>query len=244
MDQVQLCRGFTIEQWRALSKKLAPGGAARQDQTAWNCAIEIFDRRIRERFFSCIEVLQEADPHLDVDIAEDAPADCSTLPDGGDKANVVPGFAIMALCCLLIETLQSFCEDVGQATQPSDPCTWPKGKCNKDENRRTSEKFKIFLQRRSFGDTFKKDSVAQHFVDGVRNGILHDAETRRCVIWREEPEGQIIEKLNGRYALNRKLFYEALKAEFESYLCELRDPNKAELRDRFLKKMDEIVKKC
>jgi hypothetical protein len=83
--------------------------------------------------------------------------------------------------------------------------------------------------------------VARSFVNGVRNGIFHEAETRGWVIWREEPPGQILVREDGRYALNRTEFYNALKAEFHGYVGELRDPSKSELRTRFKKKMSDVV---
>jgi hypothetical protein len=227
VDAVTLCRGFTVEQWRMLRKRLDVAGALTQDETAWNCAIDIFARRVRERFLSCIEALQRADSRSDKAVAHGAPADCSTLPNDGDTAIVVPGFAIMALCCLLVETLQSFREQPGQAAALGGDMG----------------KFKRFLKRPSFGLAFQEDEVAEGFYKGVRNGILHDAETRHCVIWRDEPEDKIIEKHGDQYALNRELFYGALKAEFESYLREIRSPHSAELRCRFVDKMDELVNK-
>ena len=107
---MQICRGFTDTQWRKLRKRLKQDGSPSNDDAAWRCAIEVFERRIRERFLSCVEALQTNDSKLDVEVPSDAPADCSTLPTGAEKDAVVPGFAIMALCCLLIETLQSFRE--------------------------------------------------------------------------------------------------------------------------------------
>jgi hypothetical protein len=47
---------------------------------------------------------------------------------------------------------------------------------------------------------------------------------------------------DGRYAVNRTEFYNALKAEFDGYVAELRDPSNFELRTRFKKKMSDIVK--
>lgn len=92
---------------RSLQRRLIKrGGANSDDEKAWHCAVEVFDRRIHERFLSCIEALESADSKSDVYVPDDAPADCSTLPEKNDT--VVPGFAIMALCCLLAETLQSF----------------------------------------------------------------------------------------------------------------------------------------
>jgi hypothetical protein len=46
------------------------------------------------------------------------------------------------------------------------------------------------------------------------------------------------------YALNRTAFYRALKGEFGKYASDLRNPENADLRQRFVKKMNDIVKKC
>jgi hypothetical protein len=113
------------------------------------------------------------------------------------------------------------------------------GKCIKPT---TTDQFREFLRRPAFCGAFDDDSVARSFVNGVRNGIFHEAETRGWVIWREEPPGQILVLEDGRYALNRTEFYHALKAEFDGYVAELRDPNNSELRTRFKKKMSDIVK--
>jgi hypothetical protein len=77
-------------------------------------------------------------------------------------------------------------------------------------------------------------------VHGIRNGILHEAETRKWVIWRHEPAGKIVAPEEDGFALNRTLFYEAVKNEFESYLRELGDPTNEDLRERFKEKMDDL----
>jgi hypothetical protein len=38
---VQICRGFSDEQWRTIRLRLDKG-----DESAWPCAVEIFERRI------------------------------------------------------------------------------------------------------------------------------------------------------------------------------------------------------
>ncbi len=234
-EPVQICRGFTDEQWRTIRLCLDKG-----DESAWPCAVEIFERRIKERYLSCIEVLITADSKLDVGVPDQAPADCSTLPDDQGRPVVVPGFAILALCCLLAETLQGFREKPAKSNAPSGPCTFQDdGKCIKPT---TTDQFREFLRRPAFRGAFDDDGVARSFVNGVRNGIFHEAETRGWVIWREEAPGQILVREDGRYALNRTEFYHALKAEFDGYVAELRDPNNSELRTRFKKKMSDIVK--
>ena len=129
MDEtVQICRGFAVAQWKTLHSQLINrDGTNSNDQEAWRCAIEVFERRIRERFLSCIEALEAADSKLDISAPDKAPADCSSLPQRS-KA-VVPGFAIMALCCLLAETLPSFRCRTEMPHNPEARCSYPDGPC-------------------------------------------------------------------------------------------------------------------
>ena len=234
-EPVQICRGFTSHQWKSLQSRLDAG-----DESAWTCAIEVFERRIRERYLSCLEVLMRADSGLDVSVPSPPPADCSTLPEDHGKQVVVPGFAILALCCLLAETLQGFREKPAKPIASSGSCTFQDdGKCIKPS---TTDQFREFLRRPAFRGAFDDDSVARSFVNGVRNGIFHEAETRGWLVWRDEPPGQILVLEDGRYALNRSEFYDALNADFEGYIAELRDPRNSDLRSRFKKKMTDIVK--
>lgn len=213
------------------------------DEAAWSCAVEVFERRIRERFLSCIEALADADSRLDIEVPPGAPPDCSTLPDDGGKRVLVPGFAIMALCCLLIETLQAFREAPSRPIQVVGPCLYPNGDCIRPASS-TTDLFRSFLRLPAFRGEFDDDEVARSFIRGVRNGILHEAETREWIIWRNEPEGRILAPRGDGYVLNRSEFYSTLKLEFAQYLQELRDPHNAAMRGRFLKKMNDIEKEC
>jgi len=237
-EVTQMCRGFTNEQWRGLRGRLGV-----DDGAAWTCAVEVFERRIRERFLSSIEALADADSRLDVDTLPGAPPDCSTLPQDGRERVVVPGFAIMALCCLLIETLQSFREAPGEPAEAHGPCTYPTGACIRPVTS-TTEQFKKFLRLPAFGGAFDDDRIARDFVRGVRNGILHEAETLGWVIWRDEPEGRILQPQGDGYVLNRSEFHRALKAEFQKYLQELRRLPDGPMRDRFVKKMNDVEREC
>jgi hypothetical protein len=241
---MQICRGFTAEQWTVLRTRLVDkDGTILEDENAWRCAVEVFERRIRERFLSCICALERSDSLADIDVPATAPADCSSLPDDKCQEIVVPGFAILALCCLLIETLQSFREQRIPSAQPVGPCTYPQGPCIRPEPA-TNEAFRKFLRLPAFGGAFSSSEVASRFVGGVRNGILHDAETRRWAIWRNEPSGEMVEKEGRGYALNRTAFRQAVTEEFERYLADLRTPENVDLRKRFVEKVDRIVKDC
>lgn len=241
LDQIQICRGFTDKQWQELRSNLIDAdGQIQCDQEAWKCAIEIFDRRMRERFFSCIDALERADSRAPyIDVPKDAPPDQSTLPP--DIATT-PGFAIMALCCLLIETLQTFREG-NPEQRPPDKCPTP-GKCVHKLSG-TNEAFAAFLQRPggAFVGVFR-NNLASKFVRGVRNGILHEAETRKWVIWRDNPDGRIVEEKNGIFVLDRTRFCNKLRKEYKSYIDDLHDPNKDELRQKFINGMDGVVEKC
>lgn len=223
--EASLCFGFLKSGWQNLKKRLEDG-----DENAWSEAIGVFERRMRERFFSSIDALVAADTKPDL-----AP------PTQGQIDPCIPGFSIMALCCLLIDTLQGFREKPIRSVAPTGPCAFPSGPCVKPPPG-TSEQFKSFLRRPAFGETFKDDALAQAFVDGVRNGILHEAETRKWVIWREEPVGLLVANEQDGFALNRTLFYNAIKKEFESYLQELREHSNGAMRQRFKKKMNDIFK--
>ena len=203
--KADLCFRFSTTEWRALARKLDC-----DDEGAWKEAIGVFERRITERFLSSIDALFAADTKPDLQSTN------STHTE-----HCIPGFSIMALCCLLIETLQGFRED-------------PRG---------TNEDIKRFLRRPAFGNAFN-GQVAGRFAKGIRNGIFHEAETRRWVIWRDEPTGKIVASEGDGFALNRSLFYAAVRREFESYRKELRDAANPDLRKRFKKKMDVLCGKA
>lgn len=129
----------------------------------------------------------------------------------------------MGLCCLLIETLQSFRHSRKQQSSP--------------------HVFGKFLGLPAFRGEFADHQIVKRFVREIRDGILHDAETRHWIIRRDEPPGRILEHRGKRYIVNRTEFSKALKTEFENYVRELRDPSERQLRGRFVEKMDDIVEK-
>jgi len=136
------------------------------------------------------------------------------------------GFAVMALDCLLIETLQQFRE----------------GKAETSGNK-SKDYFVRFLTDTAFGDFFTKE-MAIKFYQQIRCGILHQAETKensRLLIREHTP--LVAQTPDGRgLIINRRLFHSQLVRVFDEYISSLRDPSHAELRSNLRKKMDHICR--
>ena len=165
----------------------------------WQEAIEMLEDRIRGRFLDIIHLIE---------------------------GEIYAGFAVLALDCLLIETLQQFREGVSET---------PRGQ--------SKSYFTSFLTEGYFGQYFD-EKMAIMFYRQIRCGILHQAEVKgssRVLIRWGTP---LVKYTNDRKGLviNRKLFHQQLIQEFEDYINRLREPSNQELRGNFKKKMDYICK--
>lgn len=138
------------------------------------------------------------------------------------------GFAVMALDCLLVETLQQFRE--GKEETP---------------RAKSKEYFVGFLTDKAFGSFFTRE-MAERFYDQIRCGILHQAETKENSKLRIGVDTPLVEPTSdGRgLIINRKLFHHRLVCVFEEYLASLGDSSQVELRENFRKKMDHICRKA
>jgi len=114
----------------------------------WDVAIKILDQRLTERYILPIEVLQTAE--------NEKPA-----------YNKKFGFTVLAIDCLLIETLQSFYEGLT------------------DSNRKSRQLFdRFFQQKDNFKYLFSDSADRKYFYDNFRCGILHQAQTfSKAKIW-------------------------------------------------------------
>jgi hypothetical protein len=134
------------------------------------------------------------------------------------------GFAILALDCLLVETLQQAIRGT-QDTPRGDAAAY----------------FKEFLMRPAFQGAFDATS-AELFRDTIRNGILHQAETKRSsLVRRDGPIVQITPSRDG-VIVNPVLFHLRLKDAFQDYIEELKQPG-SPLRKAFRLKMEFIAGK-
>lgn len=132
------------------------------------------------------------------------------------------GFAVLALDCVLIESLWGF-----ESGKPSP------GK---------KVVYVRFLNRpRLMAGGFDKDS-ADSFCQCIRNGITHDGETRKgWLIEMTVPQGKIIETTSsGEYRLNRAEFHMAVVSEFEEWLQKVRQ-TRASDREHMRDRMEQII---
>ncbi len=166
---------------------------------SWQTAIKIFEDRINGRFIEIIDRIQEME---------------------------YAGFTVMALNCLLIETLQQFYHGVRETP-----------------HRKVKEYFCEFLTTTSFGRYFDRKQ-AEIFYSDVRNGILHQAETKKSTkIWIRQ-DAPLVGWTDDRkgVAIHRKKCSAQLVHEFELYVRRLRQKSSEsfELRKHFKTKMNGI----
>ncbi len=133
------------------------------------------------------------------------------------------GFAILAIDCLLVETFQGFREGIV------------------DHNGQSGRLVRAFLSQRlgeHFDDGAEKAGKAGIFYDRCRCGIHHSGQTDGD--FRVRRSGPLIEFETGSVIVNRTVFHEAIKREFDSYLEELAESGNHDLRKKFRRKMNAI----
>jgi hypothetical protein len=133
------------------------------------------------------------------------------------------GFAIIALDCIVLESLWGFMN--GKAV--------PHGK--------EKQVYQEILTGKAFGLSAE---LSEKFRDLVRNGIMHDAETRnRWLIEKTVPRDTIAQQgKNGDYVLNRTKFHGSLTVAFDVWVGKLRKGDAA-LRGKMRDRMNGIIEK-
>jgi hypothetical protein len=161
----------------------------------WRKAVRMVEDRLNARFFDTIKTIDKQD---------------------------FAGFAVLALDCLLIETLQQFREGADETPR-----------------RKGEQYFVDFLTTAPFSAYFTK-ATATKFYDHFRCGILHQAEIKASSKVRRvgppvapTPDGKGL-------IINRKQFHATLRKAFAAYLRALRNRGDALLCQNFVKKMDFI----
>lgn len=143
------------------------------------------------------------------------------------------GFCIMAVCCLMIETLVAFREGLEDT---------------KDEGERVFTEF--FKAHNGFG--LSRDSDIASFYTDIRCGLLHQAEARNGwrIVLEEVPKAQEVDPELPAVDINRtvvraEIFLDKLEDVLKAYCDELKAENYERLIWQNLrKKMDSICRNC
>ena len=193
---MEIAKGITAKDYNKLN-------LTSHSNPDWQTAIKYLDSRLTERYVDPVEVL--------IATEKDTSANQKRF-----------GFTIMAIDCLLVETIQSFYEGVTNSHGQS------------------QQLFKNFLtQRTNFKNSFKTQVEAGDFYINFRCGILHQAQTfGNTKIW---TVGQLITKQGKYIIVNRDLFHEAVKTEKALYLNLLSKQDNTILLNNFKTKMDFIA---
>lgn len=193
---MQIAPNFEAAKWKAL--------ALDDDaSTDWDVAVSTFDSRIRERYIAPTDFLVAAE---------------RVTPAAERRF----GFAVLAIDCLLVETLGAFLDGL------------------EETNGRSKETFCKFLTSRPLFSKEFPQVLAEKFYKEFRCGVLHQAEVGgSSKVW---SVGPLVRTEGESIIVNRNEFHGRLKSEFAAYLGELRDPVNAQLRLNFRKKMNFITR--
>lgn len=172
----------------------------------WALMATIFKDRLNGRFLGPIELIEE-----------------------DEKFGEFAGFSIMALDCLLVETLNQFYQGCDETPRNHKFQFW--------KFFRASEYFRPSLTRR----------MSDIFYSHVRCGLLHQAQTKKGTLIRADQDKMIQAAPGGLVTgivVDRIRFHDALKQEISSYILKLeRDgDNNAQLRVNFIRKMQYICR--
>jgi hypothetical protein len=132
-------------------------------------------------------------------------------------SDIHSGFVVLAIDCLVAETIQQFTEGIEFSKNPSGV-------------------FKRFLGRPQFRPYFTPEPVRDDFYDDIRCGLLHQAEAKNQWRVRRDQE-QLLTRVGTGYIINVLLFHAAIKATLDDYLAQLLLAENNELREKLWTKM-------
>jgi hypothetical protein len=150
------------------------------------------------------------------------------LPFEKVPSTVNSGFAQMAICCLMIEAMESFQNGWGDTQEIYDD------KGNKIGGGKIFENF--FNRYKEFED-FR--GLGSKFYSNVRCGILHQAESKNG--WRIGRTGALFDKVN--WTINSTIFLRRMKTALRVYCDELKS-GKETVWNSFKTKMVYVILNC
>ncbi|MCI1578817.1 MAG: hypothetical protein LKH93_06345 [Clostridium beijerinckii] len=172
------------------------------DERDWEFAIKIFKDRIKGRYLNIVDKI---------------------ISDG---CLMIDGFSVMALNCLIIETLLQF-----------------KNGWDETPRRSNCEEYKKFLLQ-EFPEVFIDETMAHKFYTDIRCGILHSAQTKN-VSQLTVNEEYIAKLINGGRGISVDVvgISRIISEYFENYIEKLKDCRNKGERYCFLKKMKYLCEK-
>lgn len=191
--KTEIASGYTVQQYLSIRESLDSGACsspAREQITV------VLRRRFAERFFEPIARLESGDEN--------------------DVLTMRPGFAIVILCFVLIETLNSFVEG-----RPI-----PLGESKGHFLRFLTERLAISRED------------AKSLYKAVRNKIMHDGETQDDWKILRGMQNSVVSKKGSVRILNRVPFRKAIEQQFADYFVRLSHPDHVELRARLRDRLD------
>lgn len=201
---------WTVDHWKGLTFTT---------EAEWNTAIEIFEDRLKYRYLDAIKVLQDSDDEY-----------------FREQQQRRFGFSMMALDCLLIETLAQFREGL----KDSDEAKTILGKNN-------AEFYIHFLTQASFELKKVFDlQTATSFYKTIRCGILHQAETKEDsrIRFFDNEKFSSTPFEPSRNGKSLKVFWSnfhiLVEKEFNAYCTHLLANDVSDLREKFIAKMNNI----
>lgn len=186
----------------------------------WPKAVEIFVDRLNGRYMAQVKAMRE---HADFSIREWS------------------GFAILAIDCLVIETLGQFYCGFDESPQ--------KDNCALNPERWDHKAFYVDYMRKmstlSQSDAFDTKEKRELFYRHFRCGILHQAQTKKKSRVRYDEKVMVAFADNSDHSqgliVDRDKLHDALVSEIEDYKKRLLEGTDPQQRQNFVKKMNFIA---
>jgi hypothetical protein len=132
------------------------------------------------------------------------------------------GFVVLAIDCLLAETIQQFMDGITNG------------------HRRSEEMVNRFLEGTRFQPDFDAEARKAFYRD-IRCGLLHQAEAKRNWLIRRKQPALLQRVANGQgYIVDVERFHAGLQSSLNDYLKLISEPNSSLLRSNLWKKMNHI----
>jgi hypothetical protein len=202
MKELRISPKYSLSDWKGLD-------LGQQNNPDWKVAIDIFQDRIEGRFLRQVDEL---------------------LANKNKDIRSFSGFVIIAIDCLLIETLEQFNRGVKRT--------------GKDEDEKV---FHDFFQRSTdLGSFFNTIDKTRVFYNQIRCGLLHQAQTKKGSVIHYRIGTPILAWIDSTdisqgISLNRTKFHGEVRSIFNDYLKELRNGRNLNLMRKMKRKMDFIA---